>query len=217
MKIGAVSDLHGWLPPFPDEQLDLLLVAGDIGFFDHDGQHLESFKGYSSTVDEFADWLREAGCPVVGIAGNHDFALEQNPALGYDLPWTYLEDEDTIVNGLRIHGSPWCNRFGRWAFMLDEDDLTRKYARIPDDTEILLTHGPPHGMGDLAPEKYGLPPTKHVGSTSLAARLTALDDLKLHVFGHIHGGRGDYGTSHNVALVGENYEPVRAGVAVFEL
>jgi Icc-related predicted phosphoesterase len=58
------------------------------------------------------------------------------------------------------------------------------YERIPEDTEILITHTPPYGILDKT--RRG----SHAGCDRLLARLTKLRDCRLHVFGHIHEGHG---------------------------
>jgi len=59
---------------------------------------------------------------------------------------TYLEDSSVTIEGYKIHGSPWTPEFCGWAFMLEnEKDMLKKWKMIPDDTDILITHGPPYG------------------------------------------------------------------------
>lgn len=174
MRVGATSDLHGYLPPYPEEQLDLMLVAGDVG----------TIRGGGDPYGELAGWIEEAGCPVVGIAGNMDFDFEHERALADRLPWTYLEDETTEVEGLLIHGSPWSLKFAG-CFQAREEDLRRyAWSAIPESTEILMTHGPARGTGDLVAGD------EHVGSESLAEAIGYMSGLRLHVFGHIHTGYG---------------------------
>jgi Icc-related predicted phosphoesterase len=93
-------------------------------------------------------------------------------------------------------------------------ELRKRWAAIPEDTEILILHGPPYGIGDLAPAfpSIGRRTPEHVGSRSLRERIEQLPRLRLAVFGHIHSGRGgkQLGTATlaNVSLVNEGYEPV---------
>ncbi len=107
----------------------------------------------------------------------------------------YLCNSGTEFEGFKIWGSP----NSKWfygvnshckAFMCNESKLKKIYADIPNDTDILITHGPPFGMLDKIFE-YGDPDKPHyVGSLSLADRVFELKQLKLHVFGHIHEGYG---------------------------
>ena len=62
---------------------------------------------------------------------------------------TYLEDEEVTVQGVRVFGSPWQPEFCNWAFNLERGEPCRQaWARIPTETDVLLTHGPPLGHGD---------------------------------------------------------------------
>ena len=75
--------------------------------------------------------------------------------------------------------------------MKDDLELADIWETIPEDTDIVITHGPAYGLGDkvLNPQ-YGLSP--HVGSQSLRKKLATLPNLKLHVCGHIHEASGLY-------------------------
>lgn len=54
------------------------------------------------------------------------------------------------MEGYSIYGSPWQPEFCNWGFNLDRGEPLRKvWSKIPDKTEILITHGPPHMVGDL--------------------------------------------------------------------
>ena len=97
---------------------------------------------------------------------------------------------DSGINfyGLKIWGSPWTRHFTGMnphcmAFTVDEEQLREKWALIPEDTDILITHSPPHSILDKC--RHG-----HVGSVSLFGQLKYRIRPKLHVFGHIHEGYG---------------------------
>jgi Icc-related predicted phosphoesterase len=64
-------------------------------------------------------------------------------------------------------------------------DRTRHWAGIPDDVDVLITHGPPHGVLDLSPGQV-----EPMGDRELMARVKELPSLRLHCFGHVHGGYG---------------------------
>jgi len=67
------------------------------------------------------------------------------------------------------------------------------YSKIPDDTEVLLTHTPAEHILDETRKKV------RAGCGVLARRLTELESCRLHVFGHIHEARGaEIGERHKV-------------------
>lgn len=214
MKIICLSDLHGHLPKIPD--CDLLLLGGDYC----------PYRGFTQEVkfiqQFFKPWLEQIvsrGIKVVGVAGNHDFLFQDHPSLidDFALPWIYLQDNGCEVGGLNIWGSPWQPIFHNWAFNLSEVELEKKWALIPDWTNILLLHGPPQGLGDFT--KYD-----HVntGSSSLRKRIVEIDP-SLVVFGHIHEGRGEYKIKGNKTIfinasyVNVNYEPYKLKMTEVEL
>lgn len=205
-KIVAVSDLHGTLPKIPP--CDLLLIAGDIApIFDHD-LHFQS--RWLST--DFRYWLQALPAEqIVYIAGNHDLVFQQIPELvPKDLPAVYLQDSGFAWRGLKIWGTPWQPWFFDWAFNLFEPDLKQKWDLIPDNTDILLVHGPPYRHGDGIPERQGM---RHAGSPSLLEKVLAIKP-RLVVFGHIHEGRGEWKIGEtvlaNVTILNEAYNHVHA-------
>jgi Icc-related predicted phosphoesterase len=201
IKVVAISDLHGYLP----EDLpscDLLLIAGDIcPLRDHSPFAQAQWLG---TV--FRKWLdRQRARQIVATWGNHDFVGERAPDMVPGLHWHMLVDDWVELLGMKIYGTPWQPRFFDWAFNLDEPDLERKWRQIPDDTDILLLHGPPHGYGDM--NLAG----QHTGSPSLTKRIAEIRP-QLAVFGHIHEAYGVFDldgiTLANVSLMNIRYEPV---------
>lgn len=183
--IVAMGDTHGkhyLVPDIPDG--DVLIHSGDF-----------SRHGSRDDVHEFAEWL--VSLPhkrKIVIAGNHDKALQKH--LGYGqifslLGITYLEDTGVDLDGLQFWGSPWTLPFQSWSFMLEEEGLARKYALIPDDVDVLITHGPPAGVLDLTDLE-----AINAGSLSLGYRIDELtnfyDRPLVHIFGHIHERHGKY-------------------------
>jgi hypothetical protein len=218
MRLVAISDFHGYLPEIPE--CDLLLIAGDVcPIWNHERRYQADWLR-----TEFSEWLQDQPArAIVGIGGNHDFVLSESK-IGYELPWIYLDGEETTLGQfhddeqpITIYGSPLSNQFGNWAFMTSEDKLRKHYKNIPSEIDILMTHGPAWGYGDEVKGfdmiKRGMISKQHVGSTSLTNRLTYDEwpNLKLHFFGHIHGGFGkyDYGngiTGYNVAYMDDDYK-----------
>lgn len=223
-KVLAVSDLHGVLPRRADgsadvDPCDVLIIAGDIcPDFLHSSYDKGEARQANWLANDFRDWLEDvqtaAGKPkVIGIAGNHDFVFERG--IHPKLPWQYIKDHSTVACGLNIYGVPWCPRLGRWAFYADDRRLRAHYEAVPENLDILISHSPPHGYGDLIPKgtKFNMGTHDiHVGTHQLT---NILYDKKPRtvVCGHIHEGRGKYEYhSHgiqvyNVAYLTEEYEP----------
>lgn len=220
MKIIAISDLHGNLPIIPP--CNLLLIAGDIcPVYDHSLQ----FQQYWLDTT-FRRWLKELPVKhIVGIAGNHDLIFQEKPHWVPKLPWIYLQDSGTEIEGLKIWGTPWQKRFHDWAFNLDEEELVKKWDMIPLDTDILVLHGPPYGYGDEAPRiikdenEQEWPGFEHIGSPSLLSRLKLIKP-KLVVFGHNHDGFGKWEEDGmvlaNVSYLNNQYQPTHS-IQTFEI
>ncbi len=202
MKICCLSDIHGFLPKIPE--CDLLILAGDYTPTSGVRKELAWFNKF------FAPWLEEQTAKVIGVAGNHDSLFEKAPELVPQMNWTYLQDNGITWNGFNIWGSPWQPRFWDWAFNADEKFMEHKWSLIPEDTDILILHGPPHGYGDFS--IYG---EEHTGSPSLTKRIEEIKP-QLVVAGHIHSGYGIYHIGEtimvNASYVDEQYlaanEPV---------
>jgi len=150
------------------------------------------------------------------VAGNHDLplALDAEAARAMLTAVTYLEDSGVTIDGVKFYGSPWQPEHRFWAFNLARrcPELKAKWAAVPDDTDVLITHSPPFGILDVSRSAY-----EEVGCELLRRRLETFSP-KLHVFGHVHEGRGqeeDNGTLFiNASSVDLDYEPVHKPVVV---
>ena len=188
MRIVAISDTHVAHHDLELPDGDVLVHAGDF-----------SHRRDASSVTGFLDWYSGQPHPhKVLIAGNHDGLFETDP------DWckskmpdniTYLQDSGCEINGVRFYGSPWQPEFNSWHFNLPRGmALAKKWALIPDDTDVLITHGPPLGTLDECPDwpprfvasKQAL---VHVGCKELATAVARVQP-KVHIFGHIHEGAG---------------------------
>jgi Icc-related predicted phosphoesterase len=160
------------------------------------------------------------------VEGNHDFLGQRNPyvveQMCKDRGITLLRDSGATIEGLRFYGSPFQPEFGKWAFNLPRGQaLKEKWALIPEDTQVLLTHGPPMGILDTVERfnrKTGVMDVDHVGCTDLYNRVMQLKDLKLHVFGHLHFGYGQHKMAHttfvNASVCTEQYRPINAPIVI---
>lgn len=201
-----MSDFHGALPEVTGlPEADLVLLGGDY-CWDHD-----DFFFYNITLRHFIEDLYKRYKNVVGIAGNHDFWMEKDYRFFKEMPWHYLCDEEITLQGMRIWGAPWSNKFGEWAFMRTEYDLIPHWEGIKPGVDILLTHGPAQGYGDLVPRGT------HVGSKGLQEAVERVKP-KIHCYGHIHEGYGIHKNgetiSVNAARMNGAYSPINPPIVV---
>lgn len=182
MKIWHISDTHTYH--------EMLTVPENIDIVVHSGDCSNSRELIPSIKEclEFIDWYAEL--PIVNkvlIAGNHDIAFERNLICKdkcKEKGITYLENNDVIVEGFKIWGSPLTPSFGEgWAFNRKRDKLHDLWASIPEDTDIVVSHGPAKGVLDLSYDRSGN--LERCGCAALKKRVLNLEP-KLFLFGHIH-------------------------------
>lgn len=178
MRCVAFSDTHGFHDSLDLPEGDVLIFGGDM-----------CGAGRLEEVRKFGDFLTRQPHPhKIVIAGNHDWpfqlqAAQAREALGHGP--IYLEDELVEIEGRFFYGSPWQPEFGRWAFNLPRGpELRATWEKIPEQTEILVTHGPPYGVLDRTSRRI------LAGCDDLRARNGELPALKVHIFGHIHEAYG---------------------------
>ncbi len=176
IRIVCLSDTHGNHRRLAVPEGDLLLHAGDI-----------TRRGELDILEDFNRWLGELPHPQkLIIAGNHDFCFEREPeaARAAITNARYLQDDAVEISGLKFWGAPWQPWFFNWAFNLHRGDaLAAKWALIPGNTDVLMTHGPPFEILDRTTRGYD------VGCRDLLERLGQFKP-KLHLFGHIHEAAG---------------------------
>ncbi len=198
MRLVLISDTHGMHDRLHIPDGDVLIHAGDM-----------SNGGEPEEIRDFGEWLAALHHRhKIVIAGNHDFLFQDEPAKAQSLlrGCTYLQDSLVVIDGLRYYGSPYTPRFFDWAFNQDRGPVSAaRWALIPNNTDVLITHGPPFGIRDRNMEG------EFTGCRDL---LEAIDRVrpKLHVFGHIHEGAGTQvhsalGTTFvNASMLGPRYD-----------
>lgn len=209
MKVAVVSDTHGrmgWEIP----ECDVFVHAGDI-----------TAGGSRTETRKFVKFLKEQAAlgkffHALIIPGNHDRALDlqREETLGYfdDPRFHVLINQGIEIEGKTFWGSPYTPPFFNWFFMAEEGNLFEMYKKIPENLDMLITHGPPFGILDPGFQ------ADHVGSPEL---LKAVErrNISHHVFGHLHaaGGKTVYGDGihyHNVAACDEAYKLVRQPIII---
>lgn len=180
MRIICISDTHSRhddMLPIPDG--DTLIHAGDC-----------TGSGSLPALEDFTRWF--GSLPHKNkllIAGNHDFCFERYPEWSREMckknGIVYLEDEQVTIHKLVFYGSPWTPVYRQMAFNANEPEMFELRAKIPDSTNVLITHGPALQIFDFVPND-----AEHVGCFPLAQRIDELTKLKAHICGHIHESYG---------------------------
>lgn len=189
MNILHISDTHGFHGIFPDsrfEQIDVVVHSGDCSNW------RDPYRN-EQEVRNFIEWYKKV--PVkhkIYVAGNHDISIERRMVTPADFAAAgivYLENSATIIDGIKFYGSPITPTFGEWSFMKARGKMHQVWQAVPEDTDVLIVHGPPQGIRDLSYDVSGN--LEMCGDLSLMKRCIALkDSLKLVAFGHIHNMRG---------------------------
>lgn len=186
MKILHLSDTHGChhrLRNLPEA--DVVVHSGDF-----------TMNGSEAEVVDFINWF----CDLpyrhkIFICGNHDECLYRAEIGGLDSNVFYLCNSGIVIEDVKFYGVP----------MFMKDCITGRqshnYARIPYDTDVLITHAPPYGILDFDDNI-------NYGSEDLLS-ITSATNPRLHLFGHIHGQYGvtsnDFATFSNGAILGADY------------
>lgn len=207
-KITVISDTHG-----KHKQITFDLPGGDLLIFAGDLSRM----GYEHEIQQFCKWFDEVANydTKVFIAGNHDWGFQNNVGRVQEIVNSYktidyLQDDHLqtgpdMDNLVKIYGSPWQPEFYNWAFNLPRNgtELLEKWNQIPDDTDILITHGPAWGYVDQVIDR-----PEHLGCELLTQRIKTIKP-KIHICGHIHSGHGYKfdGDTHfiNASVLDEDY------------
>jgi Icc-related predicted phosphoesterase len=185
MKIWHISDTHTYH--------NLLDVPEDIDMVIHSGDATNPKNPYLSEdeMQNFIYWY--SLLPIkhkVFVAGNHDVCIEKNFIKKDDFERAgiiYLENDYIEIEGIKIWGSPITPTFGEWAFMRARHKTHELWQQIPDDTDIVVVHGPPATILDLSYNRKN--ELESCGDSALMKRLLDINP-KLCLFGHIHNCKG---------------------------
>ena len=233
LKFVCISDTHEakhWHKEIPDG--DVLIHSGDFTKYGSFNQTKEFVKKFSKLPHKHK----------VVIAGNHELSFDpdthkfffdmiqqtknqipekENPEKIKKLvtecdSFTYLENSGVEIGGYYIWGSPCTPMFHGWAFMATSEELKKNvWSKIPEKTDILVTHGPPYGKGDKS-----LYNNTNAGCKELLKEIKERVKPMYHIYGHIHEGHGTYKedkiTFINCARVDIRYKVANQPI-VFEL
>lgn len=162
-------------------------------------------------------------CKERGIIYLNDTSVELQFVPGI----VYIDQDIPDLMKFKIHGSPVTPWFFDWAWnrSIRDDDLVQDlrtgktkselpikphWDMIPEDTDILVTHGPPLHILDELLYVDGTPKGQFVGCPHLAEKIKEIKP-DLHIFGHIHCQHGqkhkDGVSYYNASICDEMYGP----------
>lgn len=177
MKITCISDTHNSEPQLNGG--DILIHCGDL-----------TKRGSRDEIEKQLLFLSKQLTKYTSIIvtpGNHDFFAQSNPKefkeMGEKLGLIVLINESIELMGEKIWASPATPTFHNWAFNYDQKEIREIWKKIPTDTTILITHGPPYGILDFT--IFG----NRAGCYELEEVVFEINP-KIHAFGHIHEGAG---------------------------
>tara|TARA_B110000914_G_scaffold183930_1_gene167051 strand:+ start:412 stop:1095 length:684 start_codon:yes stop_codon:yes gene_type:complete len=211
MKVHCISDTHNKHEEIDLPGGDLLIHSGDIMSSDNPSELLQ-----------FLMWLEsQLYTTKLFIAGNHDHLLEQKPELIEKIlklfpSIIYLQDSEVTIDHIKFYGAPWIptNHLGKAFSYLRTDHASADshWAKIPDDTDVLITHGPAYNKLDKIMRPIRKDQTKlNLGCPELGERIKDVNP-QLHICGHIHSSQGILDVSEptttyiNAASLGEDYQ-----------
>ena len=219
IKFLVISDTHNqhrklgeYFPEIFNEEYDGIIHAGDI-----------SGRGSFNEINDFCQWFSglDQFKNKIFIAGNHDIGFEEAPEETKSLipdNIIYLEDSLVEIEGVKIWGSPITPWFYDWAFNRERGvEIQKHWDLIPDDIDILVTHGPAKGIGDYVTTYNSPNINQHVGCEDLNFAIHRINP-QYHIYGHIHEAYGQYvlynTISINASVVNSRYIMVNEPVVI---
>jgi Icc-related predicted phosphoesterase len=178
-----VTQFNKWLMSLPHKHKIVISGNHELSF---DKTFSEYFKKtvtsrHTGSLEDLEDEVPNYG----NTKDNISDAVYTDNIKQYLTNCIYLEDSSIEIYGIKIYGTPWQPEFGGWAFNLQRgEECLSKWNLIPNDTDILITHTPPLGYGDLVCSGV------RAGCAELLSTVQQRVKPKYHVFGHIHEGYG---------------------------
>ena len=200
MKILHISDTHGHHRELHRQKKiplsDVIIHSGDV-----------CDRGDDEQVKDFLNWFSELPHKhKILVPGNHDFYFEEKD---FYVPANVhvLIGQGVELDGVKFWGSPFTVQEFSWAFQFFQHDQEVHWKEVPDDTNVLITHGGAYKGLDL--DSMNL----RTGDKYLKDRLAELANLQLHLHGHIHCAHGVQNvnrlTTVNSAIADEKYKPTQ--------
>jgi predicted phosphohydrolase len=177
MRVVGISDTHSYHRKVIVPDGDVFVHCGDI-----------TWRGEMAIIADFSNWLSELPHKhKIVIFGNHEVGFENGPNRNAAIDLirvagaNYLEDSGIEIEGKILWGSPITKYYMDWEWnRFPGQDIKYHWNKIPDTTDILITHGPNYNILDDTTENG------HQGDKDLLERVWQLKNLQLHLFGHLH-------------------------------
>ncbi|TXI86784.1 MAG: hypothetical protein E6Q36_08590 [Chryseobacterium sp.] len=185
MTIWHISDTHGHhnLLNVPDLQtIDVIVHSGD------ESNNRVVYQNKQEFID-FVEWYKSVNHPYkIFVPGNHSSFVYNNQKeakrMLNDAGIIFLNKTSIEIKGLVFYGDPTTPKFGNWFFMAKREKTINHWKKIPENCDILITHGPPKHCLDLTNDIYHR--TKSVGDSSLFNTIQKLPNIKVCLYGHVH-------------------------------
>lgn len=197
------------------ESVDLLFISGDLTY----RGDIDKLKAVAEQCEDLVlcGYVKD----VVLTPGNHDKSFDhkfrKSAWFSREIALKQFKGrmcvhllihESIQLHGIKIFASPWTPEFHDWGFNYFPHEAKDLWDSIPNDCEVLMTHGPPEFILD---EVNDYMKTRHTGCPYLAKEIVKRPTIKYHLFGHIHEGYGklekDGITYLNSSIMDLRYKP----------
>lgn len=181
-KLIFISDTHRQHYDMKIPNGDFIIHCGDI-----------SGMGRINEIEDFSEWFSKLPHKYkIMIPGNHDFGFENKTEEARNIIESRgiicLIDQSIELESIKFWGSPISPYFNNWAFnRFRGSSIEHHWNKIPENTDVLITHGPPAYINNLSSVIDG----EDVGCEDLYKAIKRIKP-KISCFGHIHEGYGTY-------------------------
>lgn len=184
MKLTAISDTHT-----KHREITHLLDKEDVLIHAGDAANSKDQTENEHEMLDFLEWFDALDADrKIYVPGNHDVSVESGRINPDDWPdITFLINDSIVINRVKFYGSPYTPSFGTgWAWNMKRSRIDYVWDAIPDDTNVLITHGPPKGILDLTTDKDDPKILVNCGCKSLLNKVLDTPRIQAHIFGHVH-------------------------------
>ena len=177
----SASGIETWMEKQPYDHK--LIICGN---HDRTFKNLDAHVGAGRMYETYQDALDGGLEQQKGIKGFRKESLIRSAAFLHNAG---VKLSNNSRRTLCIYGTPFHTHDPKNSSMNDrhfekpESELTEIFARIPEITQVLLTHAGPFGYLDATGTE------EHLGSSALKKRIDALHCLAVHAFGHCHAAQ----------------------------